>query len=134
MITSEEKLAFNGTLNNDTRTELREKRKKLGLSYDNMADFIGVHWSTYRKWELGPTARCSMGHTRTLNALLNGKYDYILAATKKGTAEKDHDAEKILNSLSLISSLISDAPPIREEFNNKLNSILDNAVHALISE
>ena len=39
-----------------TRKALKAKRLLFGYSYEQMAIHLGVHWSTYRKWERGETA------------------------------------------------------------------------------
>ena len=39
----------------EVRQALHAKRLGFGLSYSGAAELIGVHWSTYRKWEIGQT-------------------------------------------------------------------------------
>lgn len=57
------------------RQRLRRKRVELGLSYQRLSEYLGVHWSTIRKWEVGPTAFCHVQVARRLLRLLTGGMD-----------------------------------------------------------
>lgn len=57
------------------RQRLRRKRVELGLSYQRLSEYLGVHWSTIRKWEVGPTAFCHVQVSRRLLRLLSGDLD-----------------------------------------------------------
>lgn len=57
------------------RQRLRRKRVEMGLSYQRLSEYLGVHWSTIRKWEVGPTAFCHGQAGRRLLRLLTGGMD-----------------------------------------------------------
>ena len=50
---------------------LKAKREKLHYSYNDVADLLGVHWSTYRKWELQSTTHYSGLMEQKVIAYLN---------------------------------------------------------------
>ncbi|MFA6815733.1 MAG: helix-turn-helix domain-containing protein [Lentisphaeria bacterium] len=66
---------FSGTLTPQIRKKIKVKRMALGLTYYRLATFFGINWSTLRKWELGPTASCSLSKRLKVNNFLDGKYD-----------------------------------------------------------
>ena len=67
--------SFNGTFDEALRKALREKRRLVGVSLEQLGDFLQVHWSTVRKWESGVTTMCQPRHVALVIAFLNGDFD-----------------------------------------------------------
>jgi hypothetical protein len=61
-------IAFDGRLTPEIRRRLRAKRYELGLPFQRVASFFGVNWSTFRKWEQGPTESCELCYRPALEA------------------------------------------------------------------
>ncbi len=72
-------IMFDGNLDASMRQLLRQKRLQLGLSYQRLAAFFNVDWSTIRKWEQGPTHRCNALWQSQLEKFINGEMDHLLA-------------------------------------------------------
>lgn len=68
-------ISFDGRFTDQIRQILRRKRIELGLPYHRAARFLGVNWSTFRKWEQGPTECCELYCRNKLENFINGKYD-----------------------------------------------------------
>ena len=66
---------FRGTFTEATRLELHQRRQALGLSYCARSRFLGVHWSTIRKWEVGKIHHCSEHFRRRVAKFLRGELD-----------------------------------------------------------
>ena len=71
---------FNGFFSAQAREELRRKRLSLGLSYCALGRFLGVHWSTIRKWEYGIIQHCSLSLQNRIASFLRGEYDFDIQA------------------------------------------------------
>ena len=70
-----------------TRHQLKERIEKLGLSYQDVADFLGIGKSTLQRWINGNVKRCSPALLPRLNSFLSGKNTRELSlAAKKSTA------------------------------------------------
>ena len=63
------------------RQRLYQLRRRLGLSYQELANFFNMSWSTFRKWENGETPTCHPRHISLVKGLLNGEYDERLHAS-----------------------------------------------------
>ena len=72
--------AFQGQFDPQTCAEFRRKRLALGLSYCALGRFLGVHWSTIRKWENGLICQCSLHFRKRIAGFLRGDYDYDIQA------------------------------------------------------
>lgn len=68
-------LPGDGTITEEMRLRLKEKRIALGLSMQRAAAVMGLNWATIRKWEQGLTVRCSISSRRQLERFLNGEFD-----------------------------------------------------------
>ena len=66
---------FDGRITPDVRRRLRGRRLAFGLSYERLAEVLGVSWATLRKWELGECGRCSASRQGVLANFLKGCYD-----------------------------------------------------------
>ncbi|MCQ2403691.1 MAG: helix-turn-helix domain-containing protein [Lentisphaeria bacterium] len=64
--------------------EVRARRQRLGLTYGQLADAMGIHWTTLRNWELGKGGRQrNPQKTRLVRRFLSGEYDEILQKKKE---------------------------------------------------
>lgn len=66
---------FDGRITPDVRRRLRGRRLAFGLSYERLAEVLGVGWATVRKWECGECGRCSAPMQEILANFLKGCYD-----------------------------------------------------------
>ena len=66
---------FNGIFDLAIRKQLREKRRSVGVSLEQLGDFLKIHWSTVRKWEAGVTTMCHPRHISPIDSFLKGEYD-----------------------------------------------------------
>lgn len=74
-------LPFTGRFTPEHRQRLYQLRQRLGLSYQELAKFFNMSWSTFRKWENGETPTCHPRHVSLVRGLLNGEYDERLHAS-----------------------------------------------------
>lgn len=70
-----ERIKFIGQFTDVIRIAFCRKRLQLGLSYHQLAEFFGLHWSTVRKWEVGPTICCERVYRAKIEGFINGDYD-----------------------------------------------------------
>lgn len=54
-----------------TPQNIKDLRKKMGLSQTEFGRLVGVSWVTVLRWERGKTVPTSEAHIRALNALNN---------------------------------------------------------------
>ena len=66
---------FDGRITPAISQRLHSRRLALGLSYERLAEALGVSWSTLRKWELGECCRCTLPMQQLLADFLGGRYD-----------------------------------------------------------
>ena len=66
---------FNGTFDPSIRKKFKEKRRAIGVSLEQLGDFLKTHWSTVRKWEAGVTTTCHPRHISHIASFLNGEFD-----------------------------------------------------------
>ena len=131
-------MQFEGRFTDETRAALRAKRKALGLSYDEIAFFLGVQWCTYRKWELGPTENCNIKYASRLEALLNNEYDVELEAIhRRRGAIRDYKADaavgRALDSLGLACRLVSEMPALSRSLNSRMNATFKRVIETVLA-
>ncbi len=68
-------IAFSGRFTPEIQRQLRDKRKSLGLSLLQLAQFLRVSWATIRKWERGASRSCTVRFIPLIDAFLRGEYD-----------------------------------------------------------
>ncbi|GEM_PF-5645192 len=66
---------FTGEFNTATRERFRQIRRELGLSLQQLGDFMQINWSTIRKWETGISRTCHSRHVSRVTNFLNHCYD-----------------------------------------------------------
>ena len=69
------RIKFTCQFTDEIRQLIRRKRNQLGLSYAQMADFLGINWTTIRKWEKGPTGYCELVYRPKIEGFINGDFD-----------------------------------------------------------
>ncbi|NMA43861.1 MAG: transcriptional regulator [Oligosphaeraceae bacterium] len=132
-----EKNLFDGILSTELRTRLKDKRLRLGLPYQAMARLFGVDWSTIRKWERGPTKRCSVTLRPKLIDFLNGKYDEMLKAEnepkvftyKRGIPD---DVLYCMERFSKAYQLLRYRPDLRENLLDNVEKITNEMLKSMI--
>ena len=108
----EQLIQFDCEFSQKVRKMFRDRRQALGLSYNSLAQTLGVNWSTLRKWEMGMTRNCNLRHRLVIEDFLNGKLDETLlrnhehelacsAITKNLTPRIANALEKIENTYKL---------------------------------
>lgn len=116
------RIAFDGNFTPEIRKILQAKRIELGLPFQRIAAFFGVNWSTFRKWEQGPTKACELCFRPHLDAFLNDQYDEVLQAMSRPKAiiqnfaddippEVTHCLERVTNTYRLCKA----RPDLREK-------------------
>ena len=104
---SQSNSTFNGIFDEFTRQALKAKRRAVGVSLQQLGEFLEIHWSTLRKWEAGVTAACHPRHVARVAKFLKGGYDVSLRAL----ADPEF-ARTRKNASSQASSLPSDDLPV----------------------
>jgi hypothetical protein len=132
-------ISFDGRLTPAIRRKLQEKRCQIGLPYQLIAKFFGVNWSTFRKWELGPTEVCELSVRPRLEAFLNGEYDVQLRGLVQARASRNygtlvpHEVLLCLERVSNAYRLCYDRPDLRDSMVKNINQATLEAMSKLIS-
>ena len=118
-----------------TRRKLKERIEKLGLSYQDVADFLGIGKSTLQRWINGDVKRCSPALLPRLNSFLSGKNTKELSlAAKKSTPEKQPSKKRQTTKVDEYNALlkkITDAYKLccqhncQNQFQEELNLFFD---------
>ena len=129
-------MKFDGNFNDEIRNVLHSRRTALGLGCSQMAQKFGVSWSTYRKWECGPIARCNTKYVSRIEAFLNGRFEwgqpgsYIYDDIIDGA---DNEVNRTLTSLGLTCNLVSERPELSKQFCHKLECAFERAIAAVLT-
>ena len=133
-------VAFDGHLTPEIRQRLRAKRYELGLPFQRVASFLGINWSTFRKWEQGPTESCELCFRPSLEAFLNGQYDADLRklTRPKSAAQNTSDdmPPEVLQCLERISNayrLCQTRPDLREKIVRQIDKATAVTMAGLIA-
>lgn len=97
--------AFNGVFDSTIRQAFREHRLELGLSLQELARFLKIHWTTIRKWEDNLTRKCHPRHVGRVRSFLAGHFDAQLQRESGNDfmvspRKYPHNLDEILDSLS----------------------------------
>lgn len=135
----ERRISFNGRFTDQIRRQLRRKRIELGLPYHRAARFLGVNWSTFRKWELGPTENCELYYREKLENFINGDYDNQLRELYHRRYTRGY-ADLLPNPISECMERVTNAyrlcrqrPELRQGLLEKVDSAALGALQKLIS-
>jgi len=82
---------FDGRITPAISRRLHSRRIALGLSYQALADALGVCWSTLRKWELGECHHCTEPMQPLLADFLRGSYDELLLSRSVPHGKRIHN-------------------------------------------
>ena len=83
------------------RHQLCERIGKLGVSYQQVAHFLGIGKSTLQRWINGRTANCSAALWARLNAFLCGALDTELALSAREEASSKYVNRRMLTTQEL---------------------------------
>ena len=128
---------FRGTFTNDFRLELQRRRKALGLSYCALSRFLGVHWSTIRKWEVGKIRHCSDHFRRRVAKFLRGELDSDIHAClgdpRIGTYIKPVSSQAMacVQRFANCCHLLEDRPDLRSALLDEAYQATADALRAL---
>ena len=130
---------FDGTFTVEIRKRFREHRRYLGISHQQLADFMQVSWTTIRKWENGKTASCQCRSIKLIQRFLNGEFDAQLDAQYgdgKYTMPVDYQniplpdcAERFLK----LYYLSIPRPDLRQNLIRMMSSAVNRAAESLAS-
>lgn len=119
---------FNGIFDEFTRQALKAKRRAIGVSLQQLGEFLEIHWSTVRKWEAGVTGACHPRHVARVAKFLTGEYDIPLRALS------DPEFARTRENASLQASSLPDPglPLWSPRFEAILTSTIENAIHGAL--
>lgn len=136
------RLAFDGTFDPQIREALRRKRIELGLPFQNVAKYFGINWSTFRKWEQGPTLSCELSYRPVIEKFINGELDdeinelftykpYItMGSSQQSLPENIHQC---LERIGSAYALCRNRPELREEILRLVDKVTFKAMEDLLT-
>ena len=102
--------AFQGTFDEQMRELFRAKRLAVGLSMQQLGEFLKIHWSTLRKWEAGITERCRSKYVLRVAEFLDGVYDRELrrmyGTQISALSRRRSDSEHLLAGLEVLPASV----------------------------
>ena len=114
---------FTGVFTEQTRRRLRERRLALGLTYERLADALGINGSTLRKWESGTTRRCSLFCRPLIADFLSGNYDLLLRPVPVPPSA-DQDLASVLTPQDSLLRQTYHHAPLRPSLHERLRQML----------
>ncbi len=111
----------------ETRKTLRAKRLGLGFSYSAAAEYIGVHWSTCRKWETGETTQYTRAVEHRVQYFLNEEKPSIAAIDEQERATRL--MEKLISRFRYTYRLCRNQPRLQERLNARLETLIDEVLN-----
>lgn len=137
------RLTFDGTFTPEIRDALHRKRIELGLPFQNVAKYFGINWSTFRKWEQGPTMQCEISYRPVIEKFINGDLDDEIndlftykPYVSPGSGHRQALPENIHLCLERIGSaytLCRHRPELREEILRLVDKVTFKALEDLLS-
>ena len=115
-------------ITDEIREALKAKREKMHYSYNDVAELLGVHWSTYRKWELQSTTHYSGLMEQRVIAYLNDDLHEQFNAADMAALEKLVNRQKsvfrlLSNDLRMQMKFFSDMEKLIDKTLDKYSSI-----------
>ena len=107
----------------EVRQALREKRLGFGMSYAGAGEFIGVHWSTYRKWETGETTQYTREIERRVQCFLTEEKPSLATLDEHEKASRVMD--KLIHRLRNTNRLCQRQPRLQERLAIRLEGLID---------
>lgn len=132
---------FNGVFTSEYRHQLQDKRLSLGISYQQLGNFLQLSWSTLHKWENGHTHGCHTRHIRVIRCFLDGGYDQQI---QKSLSNPRCPARLpvrglpsrmtgLFNRLSTVVRLCGQHPQIGEALMRNINARLNQLMIELLN-
>ena len=107
----------------EVRQALREMRLSFGMSYSGAGEFIGVHWSTYRKWETGETTQYTREIERRVQCFLTEEKPSLATLDEHEKASRMMD--KLIHRLRNTYRLCQRQPRLQERLVVRLEGLID---------
>jgi len=131
---------FDGTFTPEIRTLMRDKRRALGASLQQLAEMMGVNISTLRKWESGQGKRCHAIHICRIVEFLGGEYDRRLKAVNieaRGfmhiwTSLPEHVSGRLERALT-IYRICSGHPDLQQDLMDGFDNAMGGALQRLMT-
>ncbi|NLF94934.1 MAG: hypothetical protein GX564_13695 [Oligosphaeraceae bacterium] len=132
------RITFDGQFNDNVRRLIRDKRLRLGLTYQILASYFHSSWSTIRKWEYGPTRSCRMSQRPRLEAFLNGDCDAELLqqVPMPVPAYRMHFPESVQCCMDRVGTLISllyNHPELQDRMLNSIEQVSQTILQQLVN-
>lgn len=132
--------SFCGEFTLATRERFRQLRRELGLSLQQLAEYLKINWSTIRKWEAGLSRKCHARHVSRITNFLNHCYDERLRELN----EPNGTLVDIMRQLPLpLRSEIENVwttygvsrcyPGESDRFTLELNRLVDEIAHEILA-
>ena len=109
-------------ITNEILEALKAKREKMHYSYNDVAELLGVHWSTYRKWELQETTHYSGLMEQKVIAYLNDELRGQINAADMAALEK------LINRQKSLFRLLVDDYKLQMKFFSDMEKLLDKTL------
>ncbi|MBR5026589.1 MAG: hypothetical protein IKX48_16120 [Victivallales bacterium] len=110
-------------ITDEIRKALKAKREKLHYLYNDVAELLGVHWATYRKWELQSTTHYSGLMEQRVIAYLNDD----LSGQANDAADMEA-LEKLVNRQKSVFRLLSNDLKMQMKFFSDMEKLLDKTL------
>lgn len=109
-------------ITDEIREALKAKRERMQYSLTDVAKLLGVHWGTYRNWEIQSTTHYTRLMEQRIKAYLNGdlpEYDNIADMAV---------LEKLINRQKSVFRLLSNDKKMQMKFFSNMEELLDNTL------
>ena len=115
-------------ITDESREALKAKREKMHYSYNDVAELLGVHWSTYRNWELQFTTHYTGLTEQKVIAYLNDELHGQINAADMAALEKLENRQKsvfrlLSNDLKMQMKFFSDMEKLIDKTLDKYSTI-----------
>lgn len=136
------RLTFDGVFTPEIRNALHRKRIELGLPFQNVAKYFGINWSTFRKWEQGPTLQCEISYRPVIEKFINGDLDNEIndlfsykpyLSLGGGRQSLPENINLCLERIGSAYALCRDRPELREEILRLVDKVTFNALEDLLT-
>ena len=111
----------------EVREALRKKRIGMGISYAGAAEYIGVHWSTFRKWETGQTTKFTREIERRIQRFL--AEENPSKTTLDAEENTSRMMDKLIHRLRSTYRLCQKQPRLQERLTLRLEGLIDEILN-----
>ena len=109
-------------ITDEIREALKAKREKMHYSYNDVAELLGVHWSTYRNWELQLTTHYTGLTEQKVIAYLNDELHGQINAADMAALEK------LVNRQKSVFRLLSNDLRMQMKFFTDMEKLIDKTL------